>query len=107
MRKEMDNLAMHDAYEELPEDSLPTWDAIKRKASEVVNTLWTLLIKRDANNCIDKYKGRCCYDGRNQKEVARRAGRELNCYAPCGTQARDEQGTDGHGGCGAAPRAQV
>jgi hypothetical protein len=90
MRKEMDNLTVHDAYDELPEDSLPSWSASKRRASEVVNTLWTLRRKRDADNRIEKYKGRCVYDGRNQKEVARLEGRKLNCYAPCGRPATNK-----------------
>ena len=48
----------HDAYVEVAEDSLPSWDPKHKRASEVVDTLWVLKRKRDGNNAISKYKGR-------------------------------------------------
>ena len=39
MDREHANLTTHDAYAEVPEDSLSTWDAIKQRAREVIKTL--------------------------------------------------------------------
>eukprot|EP00966_Prymnesium_polylepis_P187497 4347121-Prymnesium_polylepis.1 len=55
---EFDNLQSHHAYELVPEDSLPTWDPVKRRASEVTNTLWVLKQKRGGLNERTKKKGR-------------------------------------------------
>lgn len=64
---EYENLQSHDAYEEVPEDSLSTWDSVKGRASEVVDTLWVLKRKRDENNDISKYKGASCSMGGNKR----------------------------------------
>ena len=80
----MDNLHNHDAYLEIVEDSLPSWDERRGTASEVVNTLWVHVKKRDENNVVRKLKSRCVFDGRGQKLQAARAGKELYSYAPCG-----------------------
>ena len=47
---EFHNLESHGAFEWIPEDSLPSWDAVKRAASEVVRTLWVLRQKRGMHN---------------------------------------------------------
>ena len=83
-RAEMDNLHNHCAYEEVPEDSLPSWDKARGTAAEVVNTLWVLVKKRGKDGKVIKCKGRCVYDGRRQKCVAAAQGKELYSYAPCG-----------------------
>ena len=83
-RAEMDNLHNHDAYEEVVEDSLPTWDKARGTATEVVNTLWVLVKKRGKDGKVVKCKGRCVYDGRAQKMKASLQGKELYSYAPCG-----------------------
>ena len=79
-RAEMDNLHNHDAYLEIVEDSLPSWDERRGTASEVVNTLWVHVKKRDENNVVRKLKSRCVFDGRGQKLQAARAGKELYSY---------------------------
>ena len=83
-RAEMDNLHNHCAYDEVPEDSLPSWDAARGTATEVVNTLWVLVKKRGKDGKVVKCKGRCVYDGRHQKSLAAAQGKELYSYAPCG-----------------------
>ena len=79
---EMRNLMNHDAFTEVPESELPTWNG--RSATEVVNTLWVLKKKRGHDGQVSKLKARCVFDGRNQKAVAARLGVELKSYAPCG-----------------------
>ena len=88
MDREHANLTTHDAYAEVPEDSLSTWDAIKRRAREVIKTLWVpvLVRKRDGDAnllCGDAaYKGRCVVDGANQKSTAIAAGKEIFGFMP-------------------------
>ena len=79
---EMRNLANHDAFTEVPESELPTWNG--RSATEVVNTLWVLKKKRGHDGQVTKFKARCVFDGRNQKAVAARMGVDIKSYAPCG-----------------------
>ena len=62
-RSEMDNLHSHCADEEIPEDSLPTWDSARGTATEVNNTLWVQVKKRGKDGKVIKCKGRCVYDG--------------------------------------------
>ena len=83
-RSEMENLRNHDAYTEVAEDSLPSWDPQRAKADEVVNTLWVHKKKRGGKGEVTTYKSRCVFDGRHQKASAHIAGKELNSYAPCG-----------------------
>ena len=82
MHEEIVNLENHDAYTEIPESELPSWNGTS--SSEVVNTLWVLKKKRGKDGEVERYKGRCVFDGRNQKAVAQRHGKVLNSYAPCG-----------------------
>jgi hypothetical protein len=79
---EYENLQSHDAYEEVPEDSLKTWNSAKGRSSEVVDTLWVLKRKRDEDNNISKYKGRIVFDGRQQKTKALDQGRVIDTFAP-------------------------
>jgi len=83
-RAEMDNLHNHCAYDEIVEDSLPSWDEKRGTATEVVNTLWVQVKKRGKDGKVVKCKGRCVYDGRAQKSKAAAQGKELYSYAPCG-----------------------
>ena len=64
---EMDNLQRHSTYEEVPEDSLPSWDPVKKRASEVVSTLWVLKKKYNELKELLKGKARCGYNGKEQK----------------------------------------
>ena len=86
MDREHANLCNHDAYEEVAEDSLSTWDRIKQRASEVIKTLWVLIRKRDGDaNLLEgdaAYKGRCVVDGANQKCSAVAAGKEIFTFMP-------------------------
>ena len=79
---EIDNLTRHHAYEEVPEDTLPTWNASRGAASEVINILWVLKKKYNELRELLKYKARAVLDGRHQKSEAERAGQELNTFAP-------------------------
>ena len=48
------------------EDTLPSWNAAKGRADEVVNVLWVLK-KKYNDGVFDKYKARAVFDGRDQK----------------------------------------
>ena len=80
--EEYNNLDSHGAFEEVPEDSLPTWDERKGRASEVTDTLWVLRQKRGAMNEKTKKKGRICYNGAQQKSTAARNGTVIETFAP-------------------------
>ena len=60
-RAEMDSLGRHEAADPVPEDTLPTWDRAKRRASEVVHTFWVLKNKY-VNGTCEKYKARLVFD---------------------------------------------
>ena len=53
MWNEYSNLTSHEAFEPVPEDTLPTWDAIKGRASEVVSLL-TVLKKKYVDDVFEK-----------------------------------------------------
>ena len=66
---EINNLRRNGTIDEdqaVPEDTLPTWDAAKGRASQVVNILWVLKIKY-VDGVLDKFKARAVFDGRAQK----------------------------------------
>ena len=81
---EMTNLQTHDAYIEIPEDMLPSWNQTRGAAAEVVRTLWVLKKKRGKDGEVTKYKARCVFDGRDQKARSAQAGKDIQSYAPCG-----------------------
>ena len=66
---EINNLRRNGTIDEdhaIPEDTLPTWDAAKGRASQVVNILWVLKVKY-LDGVLDKFKARAVFDGRSQK----------------------------------------
>jgi hypothetical protein len=79
---EHDNLINHDAFEYVPEDSLPSWNPRANRAREVCDTLWVLKQKRDGKNEKTKKKGRICYNGAMQKATAAHNGRVIETFAP-------------------------
>ena len=64
--EEMSKLERFEAYLEVPEDSLSTWDRVKRRARDVIDTLWVLKRKRGADGEILEWKARCVINGRQQ-----------------------------------------
>jgi hypothetical protein len=80
--EEHQNLSSHDAFEYVPEDTLPSWNKLKGWASEVTETLWVLRQKRGANNEKTKKKARICYNGAMQKTIAARNGTVIETFAP-------------------------
>ncbi len=66
--------------EEVPTDSLSTWDNLKIFAYEVINAIWVLKIKRGPNGEINKYKGRCCANDTESSRERRSFG--LECFSP-------------------------
>ena len=79
---EYSNLESHSAYEEVPEDTLPSWDPRRGRAREVTDTLWVLKQKRDGKNEKTKKKGRICFNGAMQKKTAMSGGTVLETFAP-------------------------
>ena len=61
MDREHANLTNHNTYTEVPEDSLSTRDHIKRRAYEVIKTLWVLIRKRDGD--ANLLEGDAAYNG--------------------------------------------
>ena len=81
-RAEMDSLGRHEAADPVPEDTLPTWDRAKRRASEVVHTFWVLKNKY-VNGTCEKYKARLVFDGRMQKSaVFNSTGTIMDTFSP-------------------------
>jgi hypothetical protein len=81
---EIATLQGFDAYEEVPEDALPSWNPNARRswdrkssdtgqASEVTDTLWALRYKRDEAGKVKALKARCSFNGaqRQRKRKAR------------------------------------
>ena len=80
-QKEYENLLRHEAFEPVPEDTLPTWDALKRRASEVVNIL-DVLKKKYVDNVFERFKARWVYDGRGQKAANASSASPFDTFAP-------------------------
>ena len=68
-------------YVEVMEDTLPSWNAARGFASEVVSVL-TILKKKYIDGIFDKFKARFVYDGRMQKKVNSTAENPLDTFAP-------------------------
>ena len=79
---EIDSLARHGAYTEVPENTLPTWSDKRGSASEVISILWVLKNKYNELRELVKAKARAVLDGSNQKRVAAKQGIDLNCFSP-------------------------
>ena len=66
---EIQNLRRNGTIDEnqaIPEDSLPSWNPSKQRASQVVNILWVLRVKYNDGK-FEKFKARAVFDGRDQK----------------------------------------
>ena len=77
---EIDNLTRHQAYVEVPEDSLPTWDG--SSAAEVINILWVLKKKYNELHELIKGKARAVLDGRMQKRQSEKLNHAFETFAP-------------------------
>ena len=66
---EMENLARHQIYEEVPEDSLSSWDAIKRRATELIDFMWVLTKKYNEMRKLIKFKARATVRGDMESKV--------------------------------------
>ena len=86
---EMATLRSFNAYEEVPEDMLDSWNPNWRRswdsksgelgqASEVTDTLWAMRYKRDHDGTVVQLKARCSFDGaqrqRKMQAAAARGG---------------------------------
>ena len=65
----MENLARHQIYEEVPEDSLSSWDAIKRRATELIDFMWVLKKKYNEMRKLIKFKARATVRGDMESKV--------------------------------------
>jgi len=79
--KEFQSLRAHGALADVLEDTLPTWNATKQRAYEVVNLL-DVLKKEYIDGVFDKFKARWVYDGAQQKRANAVAEHPLDTYAP-------------------------
>jgi len=65
--------------EEVLEESLPGWDGTKKRAREVIDSLWVLLKKRGADISVDRYKARCVANDTKQRREMRVPGLATFC----------------------------
>ena len=80
---ENDNLIRNDVYERVAENTLPTWDARRGFATEVVGSMYVLRRKRDELNKIIEFKARIVVMGNVQKaKSAAASGVPLECFSP-------------------------
>ena len=83
MQSEMHNFEEHNVFSEEPEDSLPTWNATKGRAGEVVDMLWILKKKYGAMRELLKLKARGTINGKQGKAIDERYNHTpAETYAP-------------------------
>jgi hypothetical protein len=83
MASEIGQLTNHGTIKAtVPEDSLPTWDPVKRKAYEVIDYLWVLHKKYNELGEWVRNKARAVIDGAMQKRKATVLHDELATFAP-------------------------
>ena len=66
---EMANLERHGVYKPVPEDSLPSWNHTKQRASELVDMMWVLKKKYNEMRELLKYKARGTVRGDQGKAI--------------------------------------
>ena len=74
MDEEMSALERKDIYEEVPEDSLPSWDAKRRRATELIDLMWVLKVKFNEFNERVRWKARSTFRGDQEARVDRANG---------------------------------
>eukprot|EP00965_Chrysotila_dentata_P117045 3868295-Pleurochrysis_carterae.AAC.1 len=86
---EIDNFDRHGVKADVPEDSLPTWNAQKGRASEVIDMLWVLKKKYSETGELIKFKARAVVCGNQQTAKAKRSGDDsvLETFAPAARSA--------------------
>ena len=71
---EMTNMSRYDIFRDVPEDSLPTWNPTKRRASEVVDMMWVLKNKYNELGQLLKRKARSLVRGDMETVVDKQMG---------------------------------
>jgi len=71
---EMSNLKRNQVYEEVSEDSLPSWDKVKGRATELVDFLWVLKKKYNELRQLVKHKARATVRGDQEAKVDTQMG---------------------------------
>ena len=80
---ELGNLKNAGVYVEVPEDSLPSWNPTRKRASELVDTMWVLKAKYNELLQRVKLKARCIVRGDQETAVDAKAGRPpAETFAP-------------------------
>eukprot|EP00965_Chrysotila_dentata_P068581 2266682-Pleurochrysis_carterae.AAC.1 len=81
---EIDNFDRHGVKTEVSEDSLPTWNVHKGRASEVIDMLWVLKKKFSETGELVKYKARAVVCGNQQTAKTHNSSSEsvLETFAP-------------------------
>ena len=83
MSTEIGTWRNHDTIKnEVSEDTLDTWSAIKKRAYEVINILWVLVKKYDENGNELKLKARAVLDGGEQQRKSTALETDLNTFSP-------------------------
>ena len=66
--EEMASFERHQVCQEVPEDSLPSWDPVRKRASELVDMLWILKVKY--NELLERVRFRARATVRGDQETA-------------------------------------
>jgi hypothetical protein len=74
MGDEVGSLRRLQVFEEVPEDSCPTWDVAKGRATEVVDMLWVLKKKYNEMRELVKFKARATIRGDQETAVDKQLG---------------------------------
>ena len=97
----MRRTARRKVFEEVPEDSLDTWDVRRGKAGEVGDFLWVLVKKYNEMRQLLKYKARATVRGDQLKAIDIKLNRTPSeTYAPTVRQVTCKMAT-------AAPRSST
>ena len=67
--EEMSNLERANVYQEVAEDSLPSWDPVRRAASELVDMMWVLKVKLNELRERVRFKARATVRGDQETAV--------------------------------------
>ena len=79
---EMDGFVRMNVVRHVPEDTCPGWDAKRRRATSVTDTLWANLTKLDADGNVCGHRARCVFNGAQRSARSKASGNLIESFAP-------------------------